>query len=409
MQNVAATGLATFRSGSGADRFFRVFYVSLFGGTGFYFWAKDSESSFWPVVFMPLYRRIFIDEEYCHAKAVWWLKRGRGPFDYSKADPSLAMSLFGKQLAHPVMLGAGLDRDATCVFGCFGLGFSGVEVGSVTPQKQAGNGLPRIWKVRSDEAILSRTGNPSRGMAVVAYFLEEYQKWITTTGRPTHDQLLGVNVAKNKMSSDLIEDARIGVKVLSPSVDYITISIPPPVHQGDAAIRSKLWLEDLVASCNRARAKLPEEDRKPILFKVPLDMTEADTKIVCQVAKEKGIEGLVVGHGTIGRPGMLEFHFLARQPGLCYGRPIKEQSTELIRKLYCGTGGKVTIIGGGGVCNGEDALEKIEAGATAVQIHSALVHQGPGVIPKIKAELALALETNGYDTVADAVGKFAHA
>ena len=227
MQNTAAVGRATFRSGSGADKWIRAFVLSaVTGGVG-YMWAKDSESSFWTAIFLPIYLRSLTDDEYAHSRAVEWLRRGKGPFDYSRTGLALNTQALDKTLQHPVMLGAGLDRNGECVYGCLGLGFSGVEVGTITPQKQAGNGTPRLFKMRVDECCISRAGSPNRGMAVVYHFLERYRVWQRTSG-VLDNHLVGVNVGRNKVSNDLLDDAKIGVRVMSEVADYITVALPMP-------------------------------------------------------------------------------------------------------------------------------------------------------------------------------------
>eukprot|EP01064_Diplonema_japonicum_P033098 TRINITY_DN6443_c0_g3_i1.p1 TRINITY_DN6443_c0_g3~~TRINITY_DN6443_c0_g3_i1.p1 ORF type:complete len:426 (+),score=74.89 TRINITY_DN6443_c0_g3_i1:50-1279(+) len=405
MQNVANTGLASFRTGSNAERWMRAAVLSAIGSAGLYIWAKDSESAFWTHLLMPGVKRCFVDEEWVERRAVSILRRGKGPFDYSTTSPVLSLKALGKSLDHPIMLGPGFDRNGECIYGCFGLGYSGVEVGSVTPQKQAGNGLPRIFRVKADEAMISRAGNPSRGMAVSSFFMEQHCDWETAFGYPADSRLLGVNVARNKVSTDLIEDARIGVKVFSEHADYVAVNLGSPKLKGDNLIPSKTWLEDLLRSCEAARNRLPEEHRKPILFKLSYDMTEQDKQIISKIAVDKKLDGLIVGNGTVERPGLLEYHYLSRQPGLCYGAPTKEMSTNLIKDLYKRTKGSVLIIGGGGVSSGADALEKIEAGATLVQMNTALMNHGPGSVPMVKRELNIALENKGYDNIMDAVGK----
>ncbi|KAJ9450342.1 Dihydroorotate dehydrogenase (quinone) [Diplonema papillatum] len=405
MQNIANTGLATFRTGTTADRYLRGLVFGFFGLTGVYYWAKDSQSTFWTHLLLPSINRFHIDEEFAHRMAVSWLRKGRGPFDYTSIGSSMTTNVFGKTIDHPIMLGAGLDRDGECMYGCFGMGFSGIEVGGITPQKQAGGGMPRIFRIKVDEAIITRAGTPSRGMAVVSYFLEQYRKWEVVAGYPTESRLIGANVAKNKISDDIVDDARIGVKVLSESVDYLTITLNHPQQLDKRTIPSKRWFEDLVASCHKARAKLPEEHRKPILFKVPLDLHEEEKQIIADVSLQQNVDGLVIGYGTLQRPGMLSFHYLSRQPGILVGRPTREMSTELIKDIYNRTKGKVLIVGSGGVSSGQDALDKIEAGATLLQIHTALVEHGPGVVPSIKRELAAVLQDKGYSHISEAVGK----
>ena len=268
MQNAANTGLASFRTGSGADKYIRAAVLSAVTGIGVYYWAKDSESAFWTQVAIPIYKRFDFDEEWMHAKAVQILARGKGPFDYSSPGPNLSYELFGKKLGHPIMLGAGLDRNGECIYGCLGLGFSGMEVGSMTPQKQSGSGIPRLFKFKADDAIIHRLGNPSRGLAVVSYFMDQYRLWENRVGHAACTSLIGASIARNRISSDLIDDARIGVKIMSESADYISICLPPPRAGGDNIIKSREWLIDIVQSCQNARKKLPTEHQKPILFKV---------------------------------------------------------------------------------------------------------------------------------------------
>ena len=370
MQNIAATGRGSFRSGSGADKYMRMLFFGCGGSVGLYYWAKDSESAFWSKVFMPVYARVAMDEEWCHSNAVAWLRKGKGPFDYSRNSEVLATDALGKTLGHPLMLGAGLDRNGECVYGCLGLGFSGVEVGSVTPEKQAGNGMPRVFRIRSDETTISRAGAPNRGMAVVSYFLEQYRTWQLMDANRHRHTLVGVNVARNKVSNDILDDAKIGVKVLSDVADYIAINLPtprllvcppsshitpPPLRvaltkqpqhtrettasspkRGSrisltlATRRGTAWTRRTGSRfCSRYAVLLCREPHQnknnsvQCVQQVCLDMTEKDKKILKEVATEKKIDGLIVGQGTLSRPGMMEFHFLSRQNGLAYGRPTR--------------------------------------------------------------------------------------
>eukprot|EP00756_Hemistasia_phaeocysticola_P045592 Hpha_TRINITY_DN19345_c0_g1::TRINITY_DN19345_c0_g1_i1::g.81125::m.81125/K00254/DHODH, pyrD; dihydroorotate dehydrogenase len=407
MQGVASTGFGSFRSGTYADKLLRGCFYTFGALTTTYIWAKDSESSFWSKGMLPMIKLFDVDEEWCLRQAISWLSRGRGPFDYSPTAPQLKTTVFGKELPHPLCLAAGFDRDAEAIYGCYGLGFSAVEIGSVCPQKQVGNGLPRIFRMNLDEAVIHRCGNPSRGMAVVAYFLEEFRRWEQRLGfAAAEGHLLGVNIGRNKATDAerLREDARIGIKIMSEPADYLAVPLPHPTHSGRRCYPSKAWLEDLADTCIQQRAKLPPEQRRPILLKVTADATPEERAEIASVALAKKVDGIIVAGGTVSRPGAVGYHYMARQPGTLGGRPVREMTTELLADLYRATGGKVLLIGSGGVSTGEDALEKIEAGATLVQLYSSLVTRGPAVVPDIKRELTLLLQKNGYADVSDAIG-----
>eukprot|EP01062_Namystynia_karyoxenos_P034284 TRINITY_DN25141_c0_g2_i1.p1 TRINITY_DN25141_c0_g2~~TRINITY_DN25141_c0_g2_i1.p1 ORF type:complete len:442 (+),score=113.67 TRINITY_DN25141_c0_g2_i1:86-1327(+) len=407
MQQVANVGIGSFRSGSVVDGLIRGALYTFGGVAATYYWAKDSESGFWTNIALPVIKRWDVDEETCLRQAIAWLARGRGPFDYTTPDPRLRTAVFGKELEHPLCLGAGFDRDAEALYGCFGLGFAGVEIGTVCPQKQAGNGSPRIFRINHDEAVIHRCGTPTRGMAIVSYFLEEYRKWEDRVGYPAQKHLVGVSIGRNKLTDEasFAVDAKIGVRVMSELSDYISVQLPHPPRPGERAFAGgKAWLDGIAQACIEQRAKLPEEARRPILLKVCADLTEQDRKDVAEVALSRKIDGLIVSNTTVSRPGPVEFHWLARQPGTMGGRPIKGMTTELLQDLYQRTGGKVTLVGSGGVSSAEDALEKIEAGASLIQLYSSLVTRGPGVVPTIKRDLALLLQEKGYADVSAAVG-----
>eukprot|EP01062_Namystynia_karyoxenos_P070557 TRINITY_DN65920_c0_g1_i1.p1 TRINITY_DN65920_c0_g1~~TRINITY_DN65920_c0_g1_i1.p1 ORF type:complete len:438 (+),score=109.07 TRINITY_DN65920_c0_g1_i1:94-1314(+) len=400
MQQAAMEMLKKFRSGTYYDRWVRSIMYTWFGLTSTYFWAWSSESGFWSHIALPLAQRLEVDEEWLLRRSVSWLSRCRGPFDTSSDHPNLGVSCFGRQLNNPLCIAAGFDRDGEAVNGLIRLGFSGVEVGTVVPLKQGGAPLPRITRLCDADTVLHHCDRPSRGLAVVSFFLDELRSWEARINYPANRNLVGVNVGANSTTAvaDFAKDARVGVRVMSEAADYICVQLPSPPRPGARAFPSRQWLDGVARECAAQRASLPADARRPLLFKVPLDLTEEDRRDIAHVALARELDGLVVS-GCAITPETADL-----PSSEVSGRPIKDKSTELLRDLYRRTQGQITLVGGGGVFTGQDALEKLEAGATLVQLYSALFIRGPGVVPQIKRDLARLLLERGYRDAGDAVG-----
>lgn len=301
-------------------------------------------------------------------------------------------------MRNPIGIAAGFDKNAEAVEGLDHLGFGFVEIGSVTPFHQAGNERPRVFRLEHDEAIINRYGFNSDGHEKVWHRLQQ----LRTNRR--YDGVIGVNLGKNKSSEDAVKDYVDGLKLFSPVADYLVINISSPNTPGLRLMQQKETLKNLLTEVVKTNRSL--DFPKPIFLKLSPDLSEAELKDVCTIIKKREckVDGLIVSNTTVDRSMVLNSAQRAEIGGLS-GKPLKEKSTKMIEDVYKLTKGEVVIIGAGGISNGRDVYEKVLAGASAVQIYTSFVYQGPPVVTNLKKELDQILKENGFASVQDAVGK----
>lgn len=278
------------------------------------------------------------------------------------------------------------------------LGFGFVEIGSVTPFAQGGNQRPRVFRLYEDEAIINRYGFNSDGHEKVWHRLQQLRANRQFNG------VVGVNLGKNKSSDDAVKDYVDGVKLFAPVADYLVINVSSPNTLGLRLMQQKDTLKHLLTEVIKTNQSL--DFPRPIFLKLSPDLSESELKDICAIIKKKEckVNGLIVSNTTIDRSMFLTSKHQEEKGGLS-GKPLKEKSTKMIEDVYKLTKGNVTIIGVGGVSCGQDAYDKILAGATAIQIYSGFVYGGPPVVTSLKKELDSLLKANGYQNVQDAVGK----
>jgi dihydroorotate dehydrogenase len=333
-----------------------------------------------------------IDPERAHRLAITALKAGLIGGSRSADPPSLAQTVFGLSFPNPVGLAAGFDKDGEVYAQTLGLGFGFVELGSVTPQPQQGNPRPRLFRLTADRAVINRMGFNNHGAAAMAARLQ---------GRAATQGIVGVNLGKNKDQTDAAADYAAGTTRLGPLADYLVINVSSPNTPGLRALQSRDTLAALIEAVLAARGALAR--RPPLLLKIAPDLIDADRQDIAEIALSSGLDGLIVSNTTITRPAGLDPRFAAETGGLS-GRPLLQPSTEILRDIYRRTGGKLPIIGVGGIASAADAYAKIRAGASLVQIYSALVFEGPGLIRRIKDGLAALLARDGFAQVGEAIG-----
>jgi dihydroorotate dehydrogenase len=339
---------------------------------------------------LPLLRRL--DAERAHDLTLCALEKGFGPVDRAPDPASLAVSAAGLDFPNPLGLAPGFDKDARVFAPMLRAGFGFVEAGTVTPRPQAGNPKPRIFRLPEDDAVINRLGFNNGG-------LEAYCARLAARDRGAG--IVGANIGRNKDSEDEIADYAAGARAVAPLCDYLTINVSSPNTPGLRALQSADALAALIAAVQEA---MTESNVTPPLFvKIAPDLTEADKDDIARVAMAAGIAGLIVSNTTIERPESLKSAVAGEAGGLS-GRPLFGPSTRVLAEMYRRTEGKLTLIGAGGVASGEDAYAKIRAGATLVQLYTALVYGGPRLIPAIKRDLAALLARDGFASVADAVG-----
>uniref|UniRef100_A0A8C9EGQ7 Dihydroorotate dehydrogenase (quinone), mitochondrial n=1 Tax=Pavo cristatus TaxID=9049 RepID=A0A8C9EGQ7_PAVCR len=316
-------------------------------------------------------------------------------------SPALEVRVLGLRFRNPLGLAAGFDKHGEAVDGLYRMGFGFVEVGTVTPEPQEGNPKPRVFRLVEDEAVINRYGFNSHGHAAVERRLrarQEAQLKLTAVGMP-----LGINLGKNKSSTDAAADYVAGVQTLGPLADYLVVNVSSPNTPGLRDLQGKAELQDLLTKVLAERDMLPCEHKPAVLVKIAPDLTEQDKQDIAGVVCEVGVDGLIVSNTTISRPSGLQSTQRLESGGLS-GKPLRELSTQTVREMYALTQGRVPIIGVGGVSSGHDALEKIRAGASLVQMYTALVYHGPPVVGAVKRELEELLREQGFKSVMEAVG-----
>jgi dihydroorotate dehydrogenase len=302
-------------------------------------------------------------------------------------DPRLAISVLGLSFPNPVGLAAGFDKNAEVPDAMTKLGFGFVECGTVTPRPQSGNPRPRLFRLTQDRAVINRLGFNNAGMAEAARNL----------ARRKAKGIVGINIGANKDSADRIADYTRAFATLSPLADYVTVNVSSPNTPGLRGLQNKDELTSLLDSLIQTR-----KNKIPLLLKIAPDLDGAALDDIAAVVRASGIEGLIVSNTTLARPPLASRH--AGETGGLSGAPLFAPSTEILRQMRLRLGNAVTLVGVGGIASGADAYAKIRAGASLVQLYTALVYQGPGLVSRIKRELAALLARDGFAHVADAVG-----
>ncbi len=304
-------------------------------------------------------------------------------------SPRLNTRLCGLTLPNPVGLAAGFDKNAEAFAGALRQGFGWVEIGSVTPRPQAGNPQPRLFRLLEDAAVINRMGFNNDGLEAVAARL---------AGRDPSAGIVGANIGINKDSTDPVGDYVLGLRRLLPLVDYVTVNISSPNTPGLRGLQRREPLERLLAALIEARGGVT----KPLLVKIAPDLDEAGEEDIAEVALASGVDGLIVSNTTIARPPLRSAH--RDETGGLSGGPLLERSTALLRRMAKRLGGRLALVGVGGIASGADAYAKIRAGASAVQLYSGMVYGGLGLARRVVSELDVLLAGDGLPDVAAAVG-----
>ncbi len=340
-----------------------------------------------------------LDPETAHGLTLDALAAGLGPVEREPDDPILATTLCGLTLANPVGLAAGFDKDARAPRALLAAGFGWVECGTVTPRPQAGNPRPRLFRLRADRAVINRLGFNNAGVDAFAQALGHARRRGGTLGP------IGANIGANKDSADRVADYVSGLQSLWPLADYFTLNVSSPNTPGLRDLQHAAALAELLGAVAAARAALaagPAGER-PVFLKIAPDLTDEEASDIVAAALRFGLDGLIVSNTTLARPADLTDRQAAQAGGLS-GAPLRERSTRLLAEVRAQSQGRLALIGVGGIASGRDAYAKIRAGAQAVQLYTALALQGPGLVRRIKAELAACLRADGVSRLGDAVG-----
>jgi len=333
--------------------------------------------------------------ETAHGVAIGALARGLVPGSALPELPRLATTLFGHRIGHPLGLAAGFDKNAQAAPALFGLGFAFVEVGTITPRAQAGNPSPRLFRLRGERALINRLGFNNDGLDAVRARL---------AALPPVPGPLGANLGMNREAKDPIADYVAGLRGVYGHVDYVAVNVSSPNTPGLRRLQRGAWLEPLLDALLAARAEIAGDGPpKPLLLKIAPDLSGDDEAEIAEVVRAKGIDGLIVSNTTLARPPTLHGRHRNEAGGLS-GPPLFARSTELLRRMYRLTSGRVPLIGAGGIQSGADALAKLRAGASALQLYTALVYDGPAVVGRILVELDRWLAHAGHAGLAAVIG-----
>lgn len=329
-----------------------------------------------------------LDAEQAHLLTVAALKTGLTGTSRSQTFPRLASHIFGLAFSNPVGLAAGFDKNAEVPDAMLAQGFGFVEIGTVTPQPQSGNPRPRLFRLPEDQAVINRMGFNNEGHDRVLKRLD---------ARRQRGGLIGVNIGANKDSDDRVADYVAGVQKFADVASYITINISSPNTPGLRNLQDRGDLLQLMARLNAVR-----ESKLPLLLKIAPDLTVVELQDIAHACEEHAVDGVIISNTSTSRPG-LQSHRAGETGGLS-GRPLFDLATRQLALFYQMTAGRIPLIGVGGVGDVETAWAKICAGASLIQLYSALVYQGPALVSDLCAGLDAKLHHHGFKCLSDAVG-----
>lgn len=329
--------------------------------------------------------------EAAHEATLRALEAGLGPRSGTD-DPILRTHIAGLDIPNPVGIAAGFDKDARVPDALLRAGFGFVECGSITPRPQPGNPKPRLFRLAEDRAVINRMGFNNGGHEAARARLQR------RAGRPG---AVGVNLGANKDSADRVADYVAGLETFAGLASYFTINVSSPNTPGLRDLQGEAALRELLDAVREARARFAI--RAPVFLKAAPDIADEDAPRIVEAARAAGIDGLILTNTTVARPASLRSRHAGETGGLS-GPPLFARSTQMLLLARRAAGPDFTLIGAGGISSADDAYEKICAGANAVQLYTALVYQGPGLVRRIKTGLAERLRADGFAHAADAVG-----
>jgi dihydroorotate dehydrogenase len=336
---------------------------------------------------MPALRRL--DPERAHRLALLALRYGLGGQDRSDDDPALAVQAFGLRFTNPIGLAAGFDKDAVAIGGLARLGFGFIETGTVTPRPQPGNPRPRLFRLDADKAIINRLGFNNGG-------IETFQLRLRAAAGAAIS--IGANLGINKDGAEPERDYPALIAAVAPYVQYVVVNVSSPNTPGLRELQQEARLRDILAAIAE---RVPS--RPPLLLKIAPDLSPDGLEALVETCIQARVEGLIVSNTTISRPAGLRSRF-AHEAGGLSGAPLRPLATTMLARAHLLARGRLSLVGVGGVFSGRDALEKIQAGASLVQLYTSLAYAGPALIPRLKAELAAALRGAGFARLGDAIG-----
>lgn len=334
-----------------------------------------------------------LDPETAHGLTLRALRMGLGPRPRAADPASLAIDVLGLHFENPLGIAAGFDKNGEVPDAMLAMGMGFAEVGTVTPRPQAGNPRPRIFRLPVHRAVINRLGFNNEGHQALKKRLEARRK-----RAGPNPGIIGVNIGANKDAADRIADYEAGIRAFEGLASYFTVNISSPNTPGLRALQGRAEVETLIARVLAAR-----KGKTPVLLKIAPDLGPEELADIADVALAQGLDGLIVSNTTIAR-GDLVSGVHAQETGGLSGAPLFAMSTSVLADIYRLTAGRLPLVGVGGISNGHDAYMKIRAGASLLQLYSALTFEGPGLIARIKRELAAHLAADGFVHLRDAVG-----
>ena len=334
-----------------------------------------------------------LEPEVAHNLAINSLKVNIIPKSFFKVkdEEILETKLFNKKLNNPIGMAAGFDKNAEVYNSLFNLGFGFVEVGTVTPKKQYGNPKPRIFRLQKDKALINRLGFNNEGV----------EKISSRILRRVPNGTLGINIGPNKDTKNKVEDFLVCLSKVHGQADYITINISSPNTEGLRDLHEKNSLSELLNKLNDLKEK--KRIYKPLFVKISPDINDQEISQIIEIIIKYKIEGVIISNTSDNNRSALSDIQKNERGGLS-GLPLKNISTELIKKFYKEVNGKVKIIGVGGVDTGRSVFEKIISGATAIQLYTSMIYRGPGIAKEIKKELVEILKKEKIKNITEAIG-----
>lgn len=306
---------------------------------------------------------------------------------------ALSSQIAGLTFPNPVGVAAGFDKDAEVPDAMLGLGYGFTEVGSITPLAQSGNPKPRLFRLVEDRAVINRMGFNNGGAEAALARLEK---------RKERTGILGINIGANKDSPDRMADFATMARIMAPYASYLAVNISSPNTPGLRALQDESALTDLLDGVIAARDDAAPQNAPPIFLKVAPDLETDDIDAIARIALDKNLGALIVSNTTVSRPELRSHH--RDETGGLSGAPLRDLATQRVRDFRAATGGAIALVGVGGICNADDAWQRIKAGASLIQLYSAMVYEGPMLGAKIVRGLEQHMKREGFATVAEAVG-----
>ena len=341
-----------------------------------------------------LLRPVFtLDPETGHSLALRALMKSPLSGPRTGGAEGLSVRVAGLDFPNPVGVAAGFDKDAQVPDKLLGLGFGFTEVGSITPLPQSGNPKPRLFRLTEDEAVINRMGFNNQGAE------KALARLAARSGEPG---IVGINIGANKDSDDRIGDYAKMARLMTPYASYLAVNVSSPNTPGLRALQDESALSELIDGVIEARNHASPDDPPPIFLKVAPDLEPEDIDTIARIAIEKQLGALIVSNTTVARPVLKSRH--AGESGGLSGAPLREMALERLRDFRKATGGALPLIGVGGIASAQHAWERIRAGASLVQLYSAMVFRGPGLGGEIAQGLERLMKRDGFSSIAEAIG-----